>query len=86
MISVALGGSGFLRTDRVCNRLMREEILTAQVSHRLGKTKNFTGRVLDRLERHNFLTGQVLHRLGETEIFHRSGVRGYRSQFGSISV
>ena len=68
------------------NRLLREEILTAQVSQRLGKKKNFTGRVLDRLERHNFITVRVLHRSGETEIYHRSGVRGYRSQFGSISV
>ena len=34
-----------------CNRLLREEILTAQVLHRL--------------ERHNFLTGQVTDRVGK---------------------
>ena len=72
-------GSSPGRVGVFMNRLLREEILTAQVSQRLGKKKNFTGRVLDRLERHNFLTGQVLHRLGETEFFNSSGPSQFRS-------
>ena len=47
-----------------------EEILTAQVSHRLGKTKIFTGRVLDGHERHNFFKGSGPSQVGGLSFFY----------------